>query len=186
MQKNTSNTDVVKAFMVEWESSCRDVSLGWNMATLRRIHSMPSYVGSYWMWGLSYLLPALHRGLIFHKVSIQILLSQAGHVTAEFPKTASHFRNVWLWGLSWKLFVTRPKIISSLPEGPRSQNINLSFFISVSAEFSRAPRWEATCSWWKLLRSNLAPHMPKCFRKETKTSSPPGWLLKGSRGGDGS
>lgn len=99
----------------------------------------------------------------------------------SFPKTTHHFRNAWLWGLSQKLFLTHPKIISSLPERLWSQNINLSFFISVSTEFSPAPREEAIGFCCKLLCSSHSLHTSKCFCKKRKASSPPGWLLKESR-----
>lgn len=120
--------------------------------------------------------------------TIRSLFLKLDTAQLSFPKNARHFRNAWLWGLSRKLFLAHPKIISSLPEGLWSQSINLSYFISVSTEFSPAPREEVTGFCCKLLCSSHALHMPmpKCFCKERKASSPPGWLLKESRKVDSS
>lgn len=123
-----------------------------------------------WGTGLTPSIPAKGPGF-----------SQGELDTAQwiFPKNPHHFRNAWLWGLSWKPFLTHPKIISSLPERLWSQNINLSFFISVSTEFSPAPREEAeasaascfaqaihcTCPSVFAGREKPAPHQAGCLRK---------------------
>lgn len=107
--------------------------------------------------------------------TIRSLFPKLDIAQQSFPKST---QKCLALGFVPKIFLTHPKIISSLPERLWSQNINLSFFISVYAEFSPALREEATGFCCKLLcsshslptsvfsrRENTAPHQAGCLRK---------------------